>query len=232
VSGLEARLGHRFRDPALLGRALTHRSLRAESRSRAGDDYERLEFLGDSLLGFVVSAWLCERDRDATEGELTRRRQEVIRSETLAEAARRLALGGELRMSAGEERTGGRDKESLLADAFEAILGAVYLDGGLRAARAFVRRHLGVAIDAALKGSAGPADDYKSRLQEWAQDRLRVTPRYRIVSATGPDHAREFFAEVRVGGEVRGRGHGASRKAAEQRAAKSALEEWVPEAPG
>lgn len=232
MSGLESRLGYVFRNPALLERALTHRSLRAESRSRAGEDYERLEFLGDALLGFLVSAWICSKDEVATEGELTRRRQEVVRAETLAGAARDLGIGEELRMSAGEERTGGRAKESLLADAFEAILGAVYLDGGLRAARSFVRRHLVDAVDRALAGSAGPADDYKSRLQEWAQDRLRTTPRYRIVSASGPDHAREFVAEVRVGGQGCGRGRGGSRKAAEQQAAREALETLIPEGDG
>jgi ribonuclease-3 len=146
-----------------------------------------------------------------------------VRTSTLAETATGLGLGHAIRLGRGEERTGGRQKTSLLADVFEAVLGAVYLDGGLRAARTFVRRHLGPAL-AATRGTGWTRDDFKTRLQEAMQARLRQTPSYRIVSSTGPDHALEFVAEVRVGRRVLGRGSGTNRKRAEQEAARRALE--------
>jgi ribonuclease-3 len=219
---LEDRLHYRFKDRALLARALTHRSLRHESSG--GEDYERLEFLGDALLGFLVGEWLLRADLEANEGELTRRKQSVVSTAPLAEAARRLGLGDELRLGRGEEGTGGRAKTSLLVDAFEAVLGAVYMDGGLRPARAFVKRHLADRLAAARRGGA-PAEDHKTRLQEAVQARWRVTPRYRIVATTGLAHARRFEAEVLVGERVVGAGSGASRKQAEQAAARSALAE-------
>jgi ribonuclease-3 len=222
ASGLERRLGHRFADPALLELALTHRSHAHESEPFSGS-YERLEYLGDALLGLVVSEWLYRQDPEASEGVLSRRRQAIVRTATLAHAARQLGLGETIRLGRGEERTGGRDRVALLADVFEAVLGAVYLDGGIRAARAFVKRHLGPALRAA--GGSGPAaGDYKTLLQETVQARLRRTPRYRIVSTTGPDHALEFEVEVLLGDEVLGRGSGANRQRAEQEAARVALD--------
>ncbi len=217
--GLEARLGYRFRDPALLERALTHASFGHEVQA---PDYERLEFLGDAVLAFVVAERMYRADPEATEGDLTRRKQSVVRAEALAEAARRIGLGEALRLGKGEESTGGRTKASLLADAFEAVLGAVYLDRGIRSARAFVNRHLGLEMGAVLQAK-DVAEDYKTRLQEWAQARWRVTPRYRIVSASGPAHAQEFVAEVLVEDSVIGEGAGRSRKQAEQQAARAAL---------
>ena len=133
-------LGHRFRDPLLLQRALTHRSWSAGQGDEG--DWERLEFLGDALLGFVVAEWLWRRAPEATEGDLTRRKQEVVRREALERAARRLDLGSRLRLGRGEEASGGRERASLLADSFEAVVGAVYVDGGVRAARSFIVRHL------------------------------------------------------------------------------------------
>jgi ribonuclease-3 len=222
-SDLEARLGYRFRDPALLLRALTHRSRAHEKGSVVGDDWERLEFLGDALLGFFVADWLVRHDPLADEGVLTRRKQSVVRAEALAEAARRIGLGEALHLGRGEESTGGRTKPSLLADAFEGVLGAVYQDGGVRAARSFVSRHLGPMLRAAA-GSAEIAEDHKTRLQERVQARFRQTPHYRLTGATGPAHAREFEAEVLLGSEVLGSGRGASRKQAEQEAARVALD--------
>jgi ribonuclease-3 len=219
---LESRLGYTFKNAELLDRALTHRSFAHEFGEGRGVDYEHLEFLGDSLLGFIVSAWLCRKDPDATEGTLTRRRQTVVRSETLAEAARAIGLGESLRLSRGEESSGGREKASLLADSFEAVLGAIYIDGGLRPARSFVVRHLRSALRESEKAGAIP-DDYKTRLQEAVQARTRQTPRYRIVSTRGPAHQREFEVEVLVGDEIRGSGTGRSRKLAEQEAARVAL---------
>ena len=222
---LETRLGYRFKDPALLVRALTHRSRAHERGGGQGDDWERLEFLGDSLLGFVVGDWLFRRDTEADEGVLTRRKQSVVRTEALAEAARRIGLGEGLHLGRGEENTGGRDKVSLLADAFEGVLGAVYMDGGLRVARSFVLRHLGGVLREAL-GSDEAAEDYKTRLQELIQARVHQTPRYAVIGTSGPAHAREFEAEATLEGKVLGMGRGASRKQAEQAAARDSLEKF------
>ncbi len=221
LRGLERRLGYRFRDPELLERALTHASYTHEA-SRAAH-YERLEFLGDALLGLLVADWLFRADPRAPEGVLTRRKQIIVRAETLAEVSRTLGLGGLLRLGRGEEATGGREKPSILADVLEALVAAVYLDGGIRPARAFVQRHLGALMEASL-AAREVQEDYKTRLQEQVQSRLRVTPSYRMVSVEGPPHERRFRAEVRVGEEVWGRGEGRSRKEAEQAAAKAALE--------
>lgn len=220
---LEARLGHRFSDRAVLDRALTHRSYSHEAGSGVLDNYERLEFLGDALLGFVISDWLWRDDPRASEGVLSRRKQAIVRAGTLAAVAKGIGLGEELRLGRGEESTGGRNKPSLLADAFEAVLGAVYADGGLRSARSFVRRHLGPALRT-MRQAEIVRDDYKTRLQEVVQGELRITPRYRVVAASGPAHAREFEVEVLVGDESWGRGRGRSRKQAEQDAARAALQ--------
>lgn len=222
---LERKLGHRFRDPALLERALTHRS-RAHEEGTVGGSYERLEFLGDSLLGFLVADWLMRTTPGADEGELTRRKQAIVSTGPLAQAARDLGLGEALRLGRGEEETGGRDKTSLLADVFEAVLAAVYQDGGMRKARAFVRRHLKGRVASVRRGPE-TADDAKTRLQEQVQARLRLTPTYRIVRTAGPAHARSFTAEVVVGERVVGEGTGPSRKRAEQEAARAALREWA-----
>jgi ribonuclease III len=223
VSNLEDRLGYRFEDRSILNRALTHRSREHEAGDAGrGDNYERMEFLGDALLGFLVSERLMDDDPAADEGTLTRRKQAVVSTEALAGVSRRLALGGSLRLGRGEDATGGRAKPSLLADAFESVLAAVYLDGGLRAARAFVRRQLKPEL-AATRGTTGAVSDTKTRLQELTQGRLRVTPRYRIVSTLGPAHERTFLAEVLLGDEVAGRGSGTSRKDAERDAARAAL---------
>jgi len=230
AGGLEARLGYRFKDPGLLRRALTHRSYAHESTADSAPHYERLEFLGDSLLGFVVSEWFWRSDPDAPEGVLTRRKQEVVRAETLAQAARALGVGEALRLGRGEQATGGRDKASLLADAFESILGAIYADGGLRSARAFVIRHLGGMLESAGRVER-LAGDHKTHLQERIQGAMRVTPRYRIAGVAGPPHARQFEVEVLVGKEVWGTGRGTSRKQAEQEAAHEALRRVTDEGP-
>ncbi len=218
---LETRLGYRFEDRGLLARALTHRSYAHERK--AGDDYERLEFLGDSLLGFLVAEFLHAADPAADEGTLTLRKQRIVNMESLAAAARRLDLGRELRLGRGEERSGGRARASLLSDAFEAVLAAVYLDGGIRAARAFVRRHLRDALAAPSGAWPGAGEDFKTLLQESVQARLHRTPRYRIVRSSGLAHALVFEAEVLVGERVLGTGLGTSRKQAEQDAARAAL---------
>ena len=219
---IESRLGYPFRDPKLLRRALTHRSRARGGTAEERDDYERLEFLGDSLLGFLVADRLYGDDPGADEGVLTRRKQSVVRTEALAEVGRRLGLGEALLLGRGEEQGGGRTRPALLADAFEGVLGAVYLDGGIRAARSFVRRHLGPILDRA-RDRDSDSEDHKTRLQEEIQAVLHVTPFYRLVRTVGPPHRREFEAEVLLAGESIGSGRGASRKAAEQEAARDAL---------
>lgn len=221
-AGLEERLGYRFDDPALLRRALTHRSCVHEGQG-GEEDYERLEFLGDALLGFLVSERLFADDSAADEGVLTRRRQSVVRMDSLAEISRGLRLGDDLRLGRGEDGSGGRARPGLLADVFEGVLAAVYLDGGIRAARSFVRRHLRTALERA-RGSEAAQEDYKTRLQEEVQAAVHATPQYRLTAVTGPAHAREFEAEVLLAGEVIGRGTGTSRKTAEQEAARRALD--------
>lgn len=219
---IEAKLRYRFSDPDLLETALTHRSRAHELGRGAAHHYERLEFLGDALLGWIVSDWLFRDDEAAAEGLLSRRRQSIVRTSALAGAARRLGLGEAIRLGKGEERTGGREKTSLLADVFEAVLGAIFVDGGLRPARAFLRRELGQGLRDTRASSAAD-DDFKTRLQEAIQGRLQRTPRYRIVSTTGPAHALEFQVEVLLGERVLGRGVGTNRKQAEQEAARQAL---------
>jgi ribonuclease-3 len=181
-----------------------------------------LEFLGDALLGFLVSERLMNDDPEADEGTLTRRRQTVVSTKALAVVSHRLGLGEALILGRGEAATGGRAKPSLLADAFESVLAAVYLDGGLRAARAFVRRHLKGEL-ARTVDKNGSGTDHKTRLQELVQARWRLTPGYRIVGTTGPAHAHEFTAEVLIGETIAGRGVGSSRKDAEREAARDAL---------
>ena len=223
VTSLEERLGYHFRDRRLLEEALTHRSYSYEEGGGPEGSYERLELLGDALLGFLVSEWLFGDDPGASEGTLTRRKQAVVCTDTLAAAARKLELGETLRLGRGEESTGGREKPSILADVFEAVLGAVFVAGGVRASRPFLRRHLGQSLRES-RNTQSVVDDHKTHLQERAQARLRQTPRYQIVSTEGPAHAPEFEAAVLVGDRVLASGRGFSRKQAEQEAARRALD--------
>jgi ribonuclease-3 len=225
---LETRLGYRFKNGNLLRAALTHRSYVHEAVRHPRESYERLEFLGDSLLGFIVSDLLVREDPDSSEGILTRRKQLVVRTAALAEAAREIGLGDALRLGRGEKASGGGSKPSLLADVFEAVIGAIYQDGGLRPTRAFVRRHLKSKLMAA-RAALVVEEDYKTRLQELVQARSRITPTYRIVSTEGPAHARRFGAEVRVGDRSLGSGEGGSRKEAEQAAARVAISSLIGE---
>ncbi len=218
---LESQLGYRFRDRGILKRALTHGSYRAGDGGPR-ENYERLEFLGDTLLGFIVADWLMKDDPEAAEGVLSRRRQTVVRTSTLAAVARRIGLGEALLLGPGELRSGGRKKPSLLADVFEAVLGAVYVDGGLRSARAYALRHLRAELGE-TRGSRVVPEDNKTRLQELVQARVKRTPVYRLVRETGPAHRPEFEAAVFVGRRRLASGVGSSRKEAEQQAARVAL---------
>jgi len=221
ASAVEAKLSYRFRDPCLLGQALVHRShLHAYGDDRI-EANERLEFLGDAVLGLVTNAYLYLEYPDLEEGALTRLKSKLVCGASLARVAQRLELGDHILMSRGEAATGGRDRDSILADAVEAIIGAVYLDGGLEAAEGVIERWLFDHADEILD-HRGLAND-KSRLQEIVQARHRVPPRYRVLETTGPDHERVFTVEVLLGDRVLGLGRGANKKSAEQEAAGSAL---------
>jgi len=221
---LIARLGVAV-DAALLETALTHASYAHENPAACpGGDNERLEFLGDAVLQLAVGALLYRNVPEASAGELTRLRAAVVSEEALWRVAEELHLGEHLRLGRGEEASGGRRRRSLLADAFEAVTGAVYLSGGLRRAEKFVRLHLGPAIRAARRA---PLLDAKTSLQELAQARA-IRVEYRLVSTSGPDHSRRFEVEVLLNGTAAGRGSGASKREAERAAAAEALKVLVP----
>jgi ribonuclease-3 len=218
-SRLQAALGWTFADESLLELALTHRSYCAEHG--LDDSNERLEFLGDSVLGFVVTSFAYHEYPSLPEGELAKLRAVVVSSETLARLARDLELGAALRLGKGEDASGGRAKPSILADAMEAVIAAVYLDGGLEAARAVV---LGAFEATIREQAAGPGGgDYKTRLQELAAQLVDQLPRYHV-RHEGPDHSKQFFASVLLRGRTYGTGEGRSKKAAEQDAARQAWE--------
>jgi ribonuclease-3 len=218
---LEPVLGHTFAQPAWLVQALTHRSYVHEFPGRGVVSNERLEFLGDAVLALVSADLLFRLAPDASEGELTAVRAAIVRASTLAAFARELGLGPHLRLGRGEDVTGGRTRDLLLASAFEAVVGAVYLDGGLVAARAFVDPLLRDAAQRVL--ASRRFKDDKSLLQERAQAQLGVTPVYRVVSAEGPSHEPRFVVEVVLGGRVVAQGEGRSKREAEQAAAHEAL---------
>ncbi len=212
------RLAHRFADDELLQLALTHRSWASEHGD--GSSNERLEFLGDAVLGLAVATTAYEDHPDMSEGQFSKLRAQVVSSDSLAEVALDRGLGEALRLGKGEDGSGGREKPSILADALEAVIGAVYLDGGWEAARAVVDDLVGHRLDAAA--AAGPGgQDHKTRLQEWAAHHFDDPPRYDLTE-DGPDHQKSFFARVWLDDEVWGSGEGRSKKHAEQAAAGAA----------
>jgi ribonuclease-3 len=213
---LEERLGYSFKDADLMTQALTHVSA---SGSSGGKSYQRLEFLGDRVLGLTVAEMLYEAFEAAPEGELSRRLSELVRRESCAEVALAWDVGPHLRLGAGEVQSGGRRNQAILADACEAIIGAVFLDGGYEAAKALVAR----AFADLLCTPRRPLRDPKSALQEWAQGKGLPTPTYAILEQIGPDHAPKFRVIVKVEGVESGLGLGASKRAAEQDAARSLL---------
>jgi len=225
LESLQQALGYSFLDPDLLRCALTHPSYVNEHPEGETGDNQRLEFLGDAVLDFVAGAWIYRHYPDFHEGRMTRLRAALVRTNTLARFAERLGIGAALWLGYGEEEAGGREREANLCDAFEAVVGALYLDGGLAVVEAFIELLIGPVAEATL---AAEADlDAKSRLQEWSQAKLRATPHYRIVAEEGPDHAKIFEAEVLLGQEVAGRGTGHSKQAAEQAAARAAWESAI-----
>jgi ribonuclease-3 len=234
LAGLEHRLGYEFRDRSLLERAVSHRSWAheqvgpgEEERARALHN-EALEFIGDSVLGLVVAEHLFRANAALTEGDLSRMKHQLVSTQTLATAATRLGVGEFVRLGRGEEKTGGRQKQALLADSFEAVLAAVYLDGGFEAATEFVLRALAEELGVATPESAAAAD-YKTMLQERVQALARVTPTYEVVGTEGPPHERTFRVEARWDGHAIG-GAGSTIKAAEMEAARAALEHLDDEA--
>jgi ribonuclease III len=222
--GFEVRLGYQFTDRALLKRALTHSSWRTAAKKTGDHDNERLEFLGDRVLGLSIAELLTETFPGATEGDLARIFNHLVRGETCAEVARTIALGEQLLLSDSEAGSGGRDKVTILADACEAVLAAVFLEGGFEAARRVVRLHWSKRLETL------PVEpvDAKSALQEWAQGQGFDLPKYKELSREGPDHAPHFTTEVRVGGRKAplartAQGDGASKRSAEQSAATALL---------
>ncbi len=223
LESLEARLDHRFEDRGLLEQALTHRS-RAHETAPAVEDNESLEFLGDAVVGLVVADLLCREWPDSSEGEKSKVKAALVSTTSLAELGGQLDLGAYLRLGRGEEKTGGRSKPALLADAVEAVVAAIYLDGGLEAAGSFLRRHLRGRVDEAwATGFDTFVADYKSELQEWVQAHDMPLPAYRVVAQTGPDHQKVFQVEVLVEKRPVARADGRSKKEAEQQAARLAL---------
>ena len=223
LEALGGRLAHSFRDPELLARALAHRSWVAEQAG--ADSNERLEFLGDAVLGLVVTDHIFRAYPDLPEGELAKVRASVVSAAALAEIALELGLGPTLKLGKGEDASGGREKPSILADATEAVFGAVYLDGGWDAASELILRLLGDRIADAAAGPGG--QDYKTRLQELAARVYETLPDYEVVD-DGPDHATRFYAAVRVGDRRFGGGEGRSKKQAEQAVARMAWEALRP----
>jgi ribonuclease III len=215
---LQDELGYHFKDPALLVRSLTHVSY---ERQKSDGHNEVLEFLGDAVLYLVVSDLLIRGNPDKPEGVLSKMRAALVNAAVLADKAAGLQLGALLRIGKGEELSGGRAKESILAGAFEALLGGVYRDGGYEAAHGVVERYFGTDVTAKKLGH----HDYKTRLQEISQMLFRAPPAYRVVAESGPDHDKFFVSEITVGGKILGKGEGRSKKQAEQQAAKKALKE-------
>jgi len=217
MSGIEDRLGHRFADPALLTQALTHRSA-ADARGGQLDSNERLEFLGDRVLGLVMAEWLIERFPSEREGNLTRRLSALVAWETLAKVGDAMGLAEAIRIPPGEERAGLRARQTVMADAVEALLGAIYRDGGLAAARDVIHRHWAALLDADAK----PPVSAKNRLQEYTLGRGLGLPQYRVVSSAGPSHAPLFVIAVLAAGRE-AEGAGDSKRAAELAAAEAWL---------
>ena len=215
VAALERRLGHHFSDRSLLETALTH----ASAAEPGGDTYQRLEFLGDRVLGLVISELLFDAFPGAAEGELSRRLAQLVRKETCAEVARALKLGSVMRMAGGKSQKAGGKTNNVLGDLCEAVIGALYLDGGLEVAERFIRRYWEPKLSLNLK----PPRDSKTVLQEWAQAGGLGLPSYDLLKRKGPDHAPTFEVEVAVEGRKPAKGIGSSKRAAEQAAAETLL---------
>ncbi len=221
LSDLEQRIGILFNDKTLLAQAFVHRSHLNESKDRKQSN-ERLEFLGDAVLSFITSRYLYETYPDYPEGTLTNIRSTLVKTKSLGTVATELGLGNLLLLSKGEESSGGRTNESLLADSFEALLGAIFLDQGIGKATEFLTAFLLTKTEDIVRTKSYV--DFKSLLQEIVQEKTKLSPLYRVVKSEGPDHNKTFWVEVLTGETVMGQGHGKSKQEAEQKAAQAALE--------
>jgi len=224
IKDLEAAIGYRFRNISLLQNALTHSSYANERWHNSLLSNERLEFLGDSVLGMLVADYLYSTFPDRPEGELTRMRADMVCEHTLATVANKIGLGEHLLLGHGEERLGGRSRESILADATESVIAACFLDGGLEAAAQFVKKYILVEVPVSKPNNM----DYKTALQELVQQKKNQVLSYALVGQSGPDHDKLFDMEVSLNGTVVGKGSGRSKKRAEQMAAKAAMEKLFP----
>ena len=225
IKDLEAAIGYRFHNISLLQNALTHSSYANERYHNSLMSNERLEFLGDSILGMVGAEHLYRNFPDRPEGELTRMRADMVCEHTLATVANKIGLGNHLMLGHGEERLGGRSRESILADATESVIAACFLDGGLEAAAQFVKKYILVEVPVTKLHNV----DYKTALQELVQQKKNQVLCYTLVGQSGPDHDKQFDVEVSLNGSVVGKGSGRSKKRAEQMAAKAAVEKLFPQ---
>lgn len=223
LSALEARLGYRFREPAILDRALTHRSRANEDATGSTIDNESLEFLGDAVLGFAMADLLFRDFPQFDEGQKSKIKAALVSTATLGRLARGIGLGEFLALGRGEEKTGGRAKQALLADGYEAVIAAIYLDGGVDEARDFVSRQFAEDLED-VRSPEFWGRDYKSALQELVQSRELPLPEYAVAAESGPDHRKVFHVEVRIRGEAFGSARGPSKKVAEQEAARKAMD--------
>ncbi|MBL7050048.1 MAG: ribonuclease III [Nitrospira sp.] len=221
LTGLEQVLGHTFKNKSLLKEAITHKSFAHEQHRIKTSYNERMEFLGDSVLELIISEYLYECYADFTESDLSRIKSYTVQESTLAETARELDLGSYLLLGKGEDVTGGRNKASLLADAFEAVLAAVYLDSNYKTAREFILKHLSAKLIEFANNDS--IFDYKTKFQEVSQSLFYVLPQYVTVDTTGPEHEKTFEVQVLINNETYGKGTGRTKKAAAQKAAEQAL---------
>lgn len=225
IKDLETAIGYQFRNISLLQNALTHSSYANERWHNSLLSNERLEFLGDSVLGMLVAEYLFRNFPNRPEGELTRMRADMVCETTLAAAANRIGIGSHLLLGHGEEQGGGRSRDSILADAMESVIAACFLDGGIEAALQVVKTFIFVEVPLTKLHNA----DYKTQLQELVQQKKNQTLGYALVGQSGPDHDKQFDVEVSLNGTVVGKGSGTSKKRAEQAAAKSAIEALFPD---
>ncbi len=225
IKDLETAIGYRFKNITLLQNALTHSSYANERWHNSLMSNERLEFMGDSILGMVVAEYLYRTFPDRPEGDLTRMRADMVCEKTLAAVANRIGLGQHLLLGNGEEQGGGRSRDSILADAVESVIAASFLDGGMEAARQFIRQFILVEVPVTKLHNV----DYKTALQELVQQKKNQVLSYTLVGESGPDHDKKFDVEVKLNGEYVGSGSGSSKKRAEQDAARAAIEKMFPE---
>ena len=223
---LQEAIGHKFRDPALLEQALTHTSYANEVCKDGLKSYERLEFLGDAILGFTAADYLLSTFPQLHEGDLTKLRADLVCEASLAQTAMKLGLGSYLRLGKGEEAGGGRSRVSIIADVVEAVIAAIYLDAGLVAAKRFIYTHVLVDANARIRLNT----DYKTMLQELIQQKKNQVLSYELLGESGPDHDKQFEVRVLLNGQSVGTGKGSSKKRAEQAAAREALRQLVPRA--